>query len=1639
MKVKGRVSKYAGLLFATLLFASILANPIVAAAGATGPSTAPGAYFDHVLVVIMEDHGMQEICGRSPPPCLSTAGAPYMAGLANSFSIGSHYLGVTHYSQADYLALLGADTDGCSSAGCPWPFAVPNLVDRLEAGGLSWKGYIENQNVASGCDTSYHEPYTPEHNPFVGFTDIANSPARCSKVVLANPSSCSVTDCPLINDLNSQSAPNFMWLTPNNCDNMHGVTGICPTSISIGDSYLSSLVPNILQSYTFTNTRAALFVVFDEGNGYCPLNNSHEDCVYAVWAGPLAKTNFVTSNLYNHYSFTKTIEANWNLPSITSNDAGATPLNEFFAQQPPSFGLTANPQALTVYIGSSNTSSITLSSLNGFSGNISLSSSISPAGPSSPSIFLSPNSSTLSPGSSASSILTVSTGNQTALGSYNVTVTGRSAGLSQPVIVPMKVVPQKNYALLVSSDGRVFKYSQDGTMTLIGRPVSSQLREVAWKPDGTSAVIVGDGAVLLTYNGVSLTRIPTNIAGNPAFYTISWKPDGSYALIGGQAGVLLKYDGTTLTQLPNTNTNNLRSISWNPDGNSALLVGDKGTALLYRASGSISVLPTGTGQPLFAVSWDPSGAYALAGGGGGVILRYNGTAFKALSITGLLPTGKAVRFISFGSGQLAVIVGDSGLLWTFDGSKLTSLASGTTQHLYSSSWLNGSAYIVGQKGTILSYSNGVVRKLSSAATSDLNGVGWKPIIASGIRASSTAVSCSPSTVAVSVSTTCTVTVADTSGTPTTPTGWVTFNETGAPGSLNPSSCTLANASCSVTFTPSSPGNATITGVYSGDSSHISSSGKTTLTANKRSTSTAVACVPSSVAVGQSTSCSASVTDISPGNVTTPTGTVTFTPGGTCTLVSGSCSVSLTPTTAGTVNVSATYGGDSTHGPSVGGNAVTANKRVTGTSISCSPNPVSIGQSATCTATATDSSPGTVSTPSGTVSFTSNGSGSFTGSPCNLVPGAVGAASCSVNYTPSGIPSRTDTITGVYDPSSSDTVHNGSQGTFSLSVGFAAVDPTSTSVACSPSSVVIGQATACTATVTDTASIGATQPTGTVTFTPGSSCSLGNPSGSSASCSVTITPTSEGSLSVSASYAGDTTHGSSSGNTSVQVNKRATSTTISCSPGQVTVNGSSTCTATVTDIDVGTASTPTGGVSFGSNSTGTFAPATSCSLVASATTGISSCQVTYTPITSGHHLLSATYAGDPSHSGSSNSFNLGITPKAPTTTSISCSPSSPLVNQATSCTATVTDTSGGAAKTPTGSVSFTTNSTGTFAAGGSCTLAVTGTVGVATCSVNYTPGVAGGHNLVATYAGDPGHTGSSGTATLTVAPQPPPPPSYALVISYEGKVFKFQNGSFTLIGQPVTTPLRELAWKPDGSYALIVGDSGVLLKYDGTQLTTIPTGITANIYSVAWRPDGSYALIAGSGGPLFKYDGVLTRLANPYPNSIRSISWNPSGTQAVLVGSSGGILLYQSSNGGISQISSGTTAYLYSSAWNPNGAYALLAGENGVILRYDGTSVTALNTAGLYNSTDIIHAISWNPSGTTALLVGDMGVILTYDGNQLTRMQSPASSNFYSISWLGSTAYITGGSGPSLTYTGGTLSTLSNSTGTSLRGWAWKPN
>src|SRR5213083_1522475 len=75
-------------------------------------------------------------------------------------------------------------------------------------------------------------------------------------------------------------------------------------------------------------------------------------------------------------------------------------------------------------------------------------------------------------------------------------------------------------------------------------------------------------------------------------------------------------------------------------------------------------------------------------------------------------------------------------------------------------------------------------------------------------------------------------------------------------------------------------------------------------------------------------------------------------------------------------------------------------RSTSTSVTCTPSTVDVGGSTSCKATVQDTASGNKSSPTGTVSFTSSGTGTFTGSPCTLVVESGNKSSCSVTYSPS---------------------------------------------------------------------------------------------------------------------------------------------------------------------------------------------------------------------------------------------------------------------------------------------------------------------------------------------------------------------------------------------------------------------------------------------------------------------------------------------------------------------------------------------------------------------------------------------------------------------------------------------------------------
>ncbi len=286
----------------------------------TGPHTAAlptNRPFDYILIIVMENKNFSQING-SPS-------APYLNQLAINYSLATKYTACDHPSLPNYMCLTGGYDyfgNNCGPAGS-CTTSNSSIVDRVESAGLSWRAYMEDMPFP--CYKSASGNYTFLTDPFLFYTSIGSNSTRCAThVVPANSGGKGLPDDILVNALGSATtASNYMWLTPNLCNNMHNC------SISQGDNYLSKLVPLILNSYIFKTQKAALFITFDEGYGRYPT-----DYVYTIWAGPAVKTFYQSSIQYSHYSLPRTIEVAWGLQPLTAKDGGSPAMSEFFPLLP---------------------------------------------------------------------------------------------------------------------------------------------------------------------------------------------------------------------------------------------------------------------------------------------------------------------------------------------------------------------------------------------------------------------------------------------------------------------------------------------------------------------------------------------------------------------------------------------------------------------------------------------------------------------------------------------------------------------------------------------------------------------------------------------------------------------------------------------------------------------------------------------------------------------------------------------------------------------------------------------------------------------------------------------------------------------------------------------------------------------------------------------------------------------------------------------------------------------------------------------------------------------------------------------------------------------------------------------------------
>jgi phosphatidylinositol-3-phosphatase len=305
-----RVTK-AVLITSFVLLGSLIAAPLAAShnqshASAIIQAMPASAPFDHIVTILMENQGLCSIytgCGGS---------ATYMSQFADQNVLVTSWGTTSHPSEGNYISLIGGDNFGHTSDGyCCWGITAPNIIDRIESAGLTWKAFAEDASGSGTC--SFNPPRGADHFGFLTFADM-NTPTRCANFLSTTSSS----DPEFVAAMNTPNPTNYIWLTPNDCNNMHDC------SIATGDSYLATLVPKILSSTEFTTTKATLLIVYDEGFTQCASTGGTGECVYASFSGPAAKKSIqLNPTGASHYSYLSTIEAAWGLPSLTSNDASA--------------------------------------------------------------------------------------------------------------------------------------------------------------------------------------------------------------------------------------------------------------------------------------------------------------------------------------------------------------------------------------------------------------------------------------------------------------------------------------------------------------------------------------------------------------------------------------------------------------------------------------------------------------------------------------------------------------------------------------------------------------------------------------------------------------------------------------------------------------------------------------------------------------------------------------------------------------------------------------------------------------------------------------------------------------------------------------------------------------------------------------------------------------------------------------------------------------------------------------------------------------------------------------------------------------------------------------------------------------------
>lgn len=241
---------------------------------------------DHVVIVIEENHQLQQLLGTG-----------YFTQLANEGALMVSSYATFHPSQANYIQLFAGSNLGITDDTCPppgYPLSANNLGNQLLTSGKSFIGYAENlpANPLSNCQ---QPPYAGHHLPWLYFSNI---PSSSTKDFSQFPTDYS-------------TLPTVSFVIPNANDNAHDGTV----------SQASTWLQNNLDGYKqWAMTHNSLLIVHTDED-----DDNEDNRVYTVFVGAKIKKGIYNEHI-DHRNILATIESLYGLSQLSAS----SPLTDIF-------------------------------------------------------------------------------------------------------------------------------------------------------------------------------------------------------------------------------------------------------------------------------------------------------------------------------------------------------------------------------------------------------------------------------------------------------------------------------------------------------------------------------------------------------------------------------------------------------------------------------------------------------------------------------------------------------------------------------------------------------------------------------------------------------------------------------------------------------------------------------------------------------------------------------------------------------------------------------------------------------------------------------------------------------------------------------------------------------------------------------------------------------------------------------------------------------------------------------------------------------------------------------------------------------------------------------------------------------------